>query len=206
MCSSDLYCEPRDPLPDGTSCGAGMVCSNASCVPCGAGAWCQSPTPCYGSGAISCATGHCEPQPPPYGDGLVCGVGGETCQGGTCTPVPGADPRVRSTYGSVDLAGTTWFACMSNEPDPGKSRLRVDTYLAAGAVTHQDVAFPSSLDCSGPTDPAGTFTIAGTVVSAGDRLASWRTATCRPGCPGRPPRRRCTSARRPRRSSAGLGT
>lgn len=166
------YCEQREPLPDGASCGESLVCSNGNCISCGSGASCQSPDPCWESATLSCATGVCEPQPPAAVDGLTCGVGGETCQGGACTPAPGADPWVRSTNGAVDLAGTTWFNCMTDEPEPGMSRMRVDTYVAGG-ITHHEVVFTSSLDCTGPTDPALALTITGSHASAGDRLVTW---------------------------------
>jgi hypothetical protein len=142
---------------------------------CGPTVSCPSPDACHTSGSLSCSSGLCDPQQP-VEDWLTCGVGGESCQGGTCTAAPGADPWVRSSSiaGAVDLAGTTWSDCLGDDPAPGQSRLRIDTW-AAGAITHQEVLFTSSVDCTGPTDPMGSFTLTGTITSGGDRRVSWES-------------------------------
>lgn len=179
------WCEPREPVPDGTACGAGLVCTGGACLACGPTSWCQSPDPCFEQGAVSCETGRCEPQPPARGDGVTCGVGGETCQAAVCTPAAGADPWVRSTSYAVDLAGTSWTVCFGDEPEPGRSRLRIDSY-AAGALTMEQVIFTERSDCTGPIDLAAGFTVVATLTSGGDRPAAWAGGWVPPGLPWTP--------------------
>lgn len=171
-------CQERERLPDGTQCPGG-VCASGSCSPCGPSSWCQSPTPCFGSGTISCATGQCEPSPPPYA-GSTCGLGGESCSAeGLC--VDDLDPRlvVRSASGtSVDLTGTTWSHCMTDGA-PGESRRATDTY-GAGTITHVEETFATP-DCTG--DPQSSWIVNGQATSAGDRLVSWAGGIPPPSAP-----------------------
>ncbi len=73
-------------LANGTTCGAGAVCSMGECVPCDAGAICElgDPAACQ-AGTINCRSGQpvCE-NPGPARDGTSCSGDDFVCKGGSC--------------------------------------------------------------------------------------------------------------------------
>lgn len=164
------YCQQTGTAPNGTPCGNG-ICNGGWCMACGS--WCQSPNPCYGSGALSCTTGACQPAGDPYPNGWACGADGETCTDGVCSGAPGARLVLRTISGiPMDVTDTVWSECYGNEPSPGMSRLATDTF-GVGTFTHKDVVYTSSLACTGPTDPALGVDVTALTQSYGDRIVGW---------------------------------
>jgi sugar lactone lactonase YvrE len=83
--SGALCADTGATLPNGTPCGAGMVCNGGNCGACIAGDSCSPLTaPCH-AGAVSCDSGvaTCEDRGFEAADGTPCGSG-QVCRAGAC--------------------------------------------------------------------------------------------------------------------------
>ena len=77
-------CAESGNRPNGTSCGANMVCTGGSCVACSMGAACAPANPCH-NGTLSCSTGSpvCTDSNTNVANGTSCGTN-LVCSGGSC--------------------------------------------------------------------------------------------------------------------------
>lgn len=164
------FCEQTALAPDGTSCGDGLVCTHGACSSCQV-SWCPYQIPCQNLTALSCLTGKCE-SGGVSADGAWCGEAGETCVAGACRGAPGNPLLIRWSGSDRDVAGTAWSACHLDEPLEGMSRRAVDSF-GASSLSHADVVFPFSLDCTGPTAPSLGGSSTESAYTEGVREVGW---------------------------------
>jgi hypothetical protein len=178
--------------PDGTSCGADLVCNGGACSACSAGDPCTTdPDPCH-TGLTSCASGTqtCVASTTNEPDGTSCGAG-QVCNGGVCSACSAGDPCTTDpdpchTGVTSCASGTpTCVASTTNEPNGtgcGTDQVcngGVCSPCAAGqaCATNLDPCLGGTTSCAsgtqscvddpGSPEPNGTICGTGQVCNAG---------------------------------------
>ena len=161
-------CMATGNAPNGSSCGAGRVCNNGSCVPCNQGASCPPGNVCK-RGTISCSTGSAQcMESGNVGDGTGCG-GSRVCVGGACRDCnPDNQPTCR---------GGQRITCSSSGSE------MVDNCAGNGCTGNRcNSCRPNSKRCSGSTSQTcrgdGSDYDGGTTCQVGCDTASGNCRTC----------------------------
>jgi len=142
-------CSTTGNLADGTSCGASMVCSAGTCIPCAAGGSCKPPTaPCH-QGMLVCSSGApvCTDTGTPLANGSTCGTTNLYCSGGTCmncTPNQGCTPGGNVCQNGSTSCATGVSACVFTSNVANGTNCGVGKMCSAGAC----VVRPNGSTCS----------------------------------------------------------
>jgi hypothetical protein len=139
-------CTESLPLPNGTSCGDGLVCNEGQCAACVANEPCTPENTCH-IGATSCTTGVsvCVDTGASVADGQSCGTDA-VCGGGACNACEAGaacEPADPCKTGST-ACGTGTPVCTENGNEPNGTACGADQVCAGGTC----IACVSGASCT----------------------------------------------------------
>lgn len=156
-CSTgETVCTESDNRPNGTSCGAGMVCQAGACVACQDDATCTPANPCH-AGTLDCSSGSAVcmdrgtnlPPGTSCGQNMVCNAQGAcaACTAGATCPIPGRPCRTGTTACNTGAA-----TCVESGNAPDGTSCGMNMVCSGGSC----VGCTAGLSCVPTSNPCRT--------------------------------------------------